>query len=319
MAQINNAIEPLTFGMTQTTWVKALERGKRTSINIENENLASAARYQFPIGDNPFAYDFVTNTDIAITPVLSAANTWASSTKGQIKVRFKADAHAGIRYLVSYGDTNADTHLSLWVDDDEKIAASAELAGTAQWTFKSDNAIIAGVWYEATLRQEGVVPTLKINGSGVPITFSVTTDQTAWMADLPLIDNAFIGVSSFNSAGKADYFEGEIDYVVMTQFPSVGVAGGNTTCGNFRLSTGSGTTATDSSTFGDHGTITAGGGAWIARNDGTLIGAGKGKFLSVPDGDAYIERALWVYTAAASHDIELLEARTAHNSNMGVM
>jgi len=319
MAKINNAIEPLTFGLTSGTWVKVLEQRPRASIYLENEN-STNLRYQFPINNNPFAYDFITNTDIAITSILTAPNTWADATEGTIIVRFKADAHAGIRYLVSFGDTNADEHLSLWVDDNEKIAGTCVDGGTVQWTFTTDNAIQTDVWYEVKLAikrydydpqtQAAITPRLFIDGEAVPITFSVTTDKTKFMSALAGVDNGYVGCSSFNSAGKAGYFEGEIDYVKIFDNSRTSAIDGSSQVLFIKLDEGTGTTATDSFTHGDNGTITAGGGAWVARNDGTLLRSDTARFMSLRDGDHYIKRALWAYTAAGSQNLEVLEADT---------
>ncbi len=316
MDTIANAFEPLTFAMTQNTWTKALEaRNNRYSLNLENEHASNDLRYQFPLGDNPFAYDFITNTDVSITPILTAPNTWSTATRGAVTVRFNADAHAGIRHLVSFGDTNADTYISLWIAEDEKITASCVIAGTAQWTFKSDNAIIAdgNVWYTVKLwmrepaQTKTLAPKLFINGDGVPITFSVTTDKTVWMSGVTAIDNAYIGVLS-SSSSLSDYFEGEIDYVKIEEFAAPTSPTGNTQVALYRLDEGTSTTAGDSFTHGDHGTITAGGGGWVARTDGTLAAASTTRFLSPAMGDTYIDRALWVFTAAASGDVELTES-----------
>lgn len=315
---INTAVEPLTFTMTQNTWTKALEGTQRDSIYLENENAVTDARYQFPIGGNPFAYDFITNTDIAITPILTAPNTWASAERGSIMVKFKADAHAGIRYLVSFGDTNADTHLSLWIDESEKVAASCELAGVEQWTFTSDNAISVGVWYDVKLRMKESInspyspnPILFLNGDPMNLTYTTSTDKTAWMSVLPLVDNGFIGTASFNSAGKAGYFEGEIDSVKIIEHADPNAdTGGNSQIAHYKLDEGTSTTAGDSFSHGDDGTITAGAGGWVARTDGTLIAKETLRFLSKSDGDGYIENPLWVFSTAASHDIEITESIT---------
>ena len=312
---INNAGEPLVFSLTQNTWVKILEANKaRTSLAISNESTTSGetARVQFPKGNNPFAYDFVTNTDIAITPVLTAPNTWASVTEGSIIIKFKADAHAGTRTLVSFGDTNANELLSVYIDDDEKIGATCIDGGTTQWTMNTDNSISTDKWYVLELKvfkennNSTISPIIIINGEEWASTFIVSTDKTVFMSGLSGIDNGFIGCSNYNSAGKANYFEGEIDYVKLIDRSTTKDRA--TQVAQYRLEAGAGTTATDSWQHGDNGTITAGGGGWVARSTGQQLDKEQSNIYTIKDGDEFITRALWGYTTVSSLSLTVLEA-----------
>lgn len=318
MAKIATATEPLSVPLTANTWIKVLEAdGSNPSIYMENEDTSTELRYQFPDRNNPFCFDFVTTTNINATAMLSAPNTWASATEGTMVIRFRADAHAGARYLFSFGDTNADEHLSLWIDDDEKINATCVQAGAAQWTFKSDTAIVANstVWYKVALivrkrtpanviTPPAITPRLEVDGEEVPITFSVTTDKTKFMSVLSGVDNAYIGQSNFNSGGNSDQFEGQIDYARVfdnSNRDSLIVL-------NYELDEGTGTVATDSGLYGDNGTITVGSGGWAARSNGTKLAAGDARVASIEDGDRYIRRAMWAFTTGSGKSIELTKS-----------
>jgi hypothetical protein len=146
---------------------------------------------------------------VDIKAVVSAL---ASDTAGSIvlRARFSVNPSAD-EYLVAFGDTNADEFIAIWIDSSGLLHAALTDAGTAAWAFDTDVALTSATWTHIALVQNGTIPVLYIDGVLRAITFTVTTDQTKWFADVTGVDNGRLGCLNINSGGNTNFFKGDID------------------------------------------------------------------------------------------------------------
>ena len=116
--------------------------------------------------------------------------------------------------MIQFGDTNGNGFLYIRIETDGKIGSQARNSGVSDWSFKSDSAIFSNnTWTHIAVVQDGVQPKVYKNGVEVPITFTTSTDKTAWFSDLPSLDNGRIGCGNQNNAGDIQFFNGAIDEV----------------------------------------------------------------------------------------------------------
>lgn len=309
-ATIATAENTFSASLTENTWVEILKPdSNRGYILFDDEDASNGLRIAFPKYGDPFTYNFA-SSDIAITPILSAPNTWASAKQGQIQIRFNLDNAPGggtEEDLIAFGDTNANEVFRLGVDENLKITGDLIDGGTAQWAFTADNAISVGEFYNFKFIHNGTEPKIWLNGVSWPISFDTSTDKTKFMSDLGGVDNGHIGCNNYNSAGKANNWDGLIERVkILDKNPS-----GHESVdarlwrqvAYYPLNEGTGTTATDKFQHGDNGTITAGSGAWFgwtaaltAVTDGMLLRANT-NFPAYNYGELgeVIERSVWIY------------------------
>ena len=118
--------------------------------------------------------------------------------------------------IIQFGDTNGNGFLYIRIETDGKIGSQARNSGSSDWSFKSDSAIFSNnTWAHITIVQDGVQPKVYKNGVEVPITFTISTDKTAWFSDLPSLDNGRIGCGNQNNIGDIQFFNGAIDEVAV--------------------------------------------------------------------------------------------------------
>jgi len=116
--------------------------------------------------------------------------------------------------MIQFGDTNGNGFLYIRIENDGKIGSQARNSGVSDWSFKSDSAIFSNnTWTHIAVVQDGVQPKVYKNGVEVPITFTTSTDKTAWFSNLPSLDNGRIGCGNQNNAGDIQFFNGAIDEV----------------------------------------------------------------------------------------------------------
>jgi hypothetical protein len=61
--------------------------------------------------------------------------------------------------------------------------------------------------------QDGAQPKIYKNGIELPISFSISTDKTAWFNNLSSLDNGRIGAGNQNNLGDFQFFSGSISNV----------------------------------------------------------------------------------------------------------
>jgi len=150
--------------------------------------------------------DFL-NINSVLTASLSTTTTgtWISWVK-----LFDASGLAD-ETVLSFGDTNANERIHLYITAAGLLRADLIDAGTIQWDVDTDAAaFVDKFWTHIALVQDGVSPVLYVNGVAVEITFNTNTDTTAWFSVTTGLDNGRIGALNFDSAGEDNNLGGRI-------------------------------------------------------------------------------------------------------------
>jgi len=286
------ATEPREFSVGATTLLQLYKaHGSLASLDLQNFHASDDLQVLFC--ENPWTLSFDgTNDEVSIN---GAATNFATIDTGSIVVGVRIDdAGSGARTIFAASDASAETALWVKVDTNDKLECSLVVAGTVSWTFTSDNALDMDEWCVIKIRHDGVAPVPYVNGGGIPHTFSVSTDKTDWMDALTAMDSVNLGALDYNSAGNADWFQGDIDFVMVMDDLNADADPAL----HLLLDEGTGTTATDVSANGTDGTISDAA-MWALRFSGALLGADSGRiYLATEDKD--VKRGCWVYNAGSN-------------------
>ena len=219
---------------------------------------------------NTYSVDFDGTDDYA------AADGFVSSTSSETSGSFlwymnPDDATPGAsKSPWSYSDDNGNEALFPYISTAGKLIIILRVAGTNQWVFETDSAPFSDeTWTHCALVHNGTEPVFYINGSAVAITFTTSTDKTAWLADLTAADVFRIGVLRFFNSTDYNQFSGKIDELGYTstalssgQVSDIYAAGGDLSnyspIGYWRMGDndgGTGTTITDQGSGGNDGTL----------------------------------------------------------------
>jgi hypothetical protein len=146
---------------------------------------------------------------VAINSVLTQL---AATTNGSWETWAKlTDSTPGaINQLITFGDTDADVSIRLFVNTDGKIESyTPDNSDTRGWKFKTDSVLISdNKWFHVALNHNGTAPTLMVNGASAAITFSVSTDKTKWFSALAGIDNCRLACRNVYSLGNGLFLTG---------------------------------------------------------------------------------------------------------------
>ncbi len=164
--------------------------------------------------NNVYSMDFdgtndCINIDGALTTLSSTTvgswSCWVNTTNATL---------SSPQRMIQFGDTNGNGFLYIRIETDGKIGSQARNSNVSDWSFKSDSSVFSNnTWTHIAVVQDGVQPKVYKNGVEVPITFTTSTDKTAWFSDLPSLDNGRIGCGNQNNAGDIQFFNGAIDEV----------------------------------------------------------------------------------------------------------
>ncbi|WP_428411999.1 LamG-like jellyroll fold domain-containing protein [Pararhizobium sp.] len=298
------ANDPITVTTTAGDWIKALDHDfSRITLYIQNK---AGADIQQLHTQNPWQLSFDGTDDFVDIDTIMANAALLAAEAGSVKVIVRRDSGgAGDDTIWSLGDTNADTYVRLFMDAGNLLKAELVSAGTTQWALETDNAIATAVYKNIKLLHNKTEAKLFVNGALVPQTFTTSTDKTAWVSDIPGVDNARIGCLNKDSAGDADFFAGDIDSMqifanLQTQRERVLVAHYDITEGT--LLSASLTTA-DISGNGYTGTlgVAAAAPAWEVRAAGLDLANNQGRFVTRRE---EVKSALWLFSTA-SGDVKL--------------
>lgn len=290
-------INTKTVALTQNSMTKLFNpRGVRKYLDIPNPTGAAVTIH---CTEAPWALSFDGGDHVDIDAAMADA-TLLAATAGSIRAWINLTASAAAQNLVSFSKGDGAAFINLYLSATETLCASCEDAtGTAQWTLATTGILPAGEWVHVELRHDGVAPSLWVNGQKWAQAFSVTTDKTAWFADLTL-DAARIG-SLYSGSAEAGQFTGKMRDVrvytgdVLTADRSLRAW--------YQLDTGSGTTAVDASGNSYDGSFGAAGAAptWAARMTGQSLGSGMWFDAAVP------VTGIWAYTASAGVSLTVAE------------
>lgn len=146
----------------------------------------------------------------------AVATALAATTKGTWACVIEPDdVTLNNDMMIAFGDTNADEFINLQQSPtDGKIQVKARKAGTTQWAYTTDNVVISnGVKAWIAVVHDGVAGKLYVDGVDVPVTFTDSTDKTAWFSALVGLDNGRIAGDNRDSVGNGRFWNGTIDDV----------------------------------------------------------------------------------------------------------
>ncbi len=179
---------------------------------LEGDSIKSvdARKHTCPITGalwKPYGRAFDGDDNIDLTNVLTTS--LSSNTQGAISfwVRMADATPASDKFVLMFGDTDANTLLAFRINTEGKISCYSQTTGTAHWTLNSDNVVFAdNTWVLITLDQNGTAPVLYTNDTQPAQTMDVNTDTTKWFGGIVGLDNGFFGKgSSNNSANQLPY------------------------------------------------------------------------------------------------------------------
>lgn len=146
----------------------------------------------------------------------AVATALASTTKGTWACVIEPDdVTLNNDMMIAFGDTDGNEFINLQQSPtDGKIQVKCRKAGTTQWAFTTDAVVIAnGTKTWLAVVHDGTAPKLYVDGVAVAITFTDSTDKTAWFSALTGLDNGRIAGDNRDSAGNGRFWNGTIDDV----------------------------------------------------------------------------------------------------------
>ena len=139
-------------------------------------------------------------------------SSFTSDTNATISAWIYTSDNTSYKPIFTFGDTNANTFIHFQITVDGDLSCGVRLSGTNKWVLETDSTIQTEAWTHVAVTQNGTSPVLYVNGDAVAQTFTVTTDKTIWANGLSGIDNAYVGVSSYNNS-FATYWDSLVDEV----------------------------------------------------------------------------------------------------------
>lgn len=194
------------------------------SVGYSQNNLISNGTNLLKVGNNILSIVSTSNQHsmvfdgvdeyVNIDNVLTSLTT---TTKGTWSYWVKpVDATPSLtNFLISFGDTDGQTRISMFIQSDRTLGALAYDSGTIDWYIDTDNAVFSdNTWIHIVLTQDGIEPILYINSVKPAQTFvGGSLTKTTWFNDLSGLDNGRMANRNWVSAGDTDFFNGNIDEV----------------------------------------------------------------------------------------------------------
>ena len=124
---------------------------------------------------------------------------------------------AGSEMIITFGDTNANNFIQLFIQSTGVLQAAARTTSAVQWIIDTDNAVFSdNTWTLVGFVQpadgNGVI--MYIDGIAPPQTFIINVTPDFWFNDLSVsIDNGRIGSLDKNSSGNTNHIRSDIDQV----------------------------------------------------------------------------------------------------------
>ena len=146
-------------------------------------------------------------------------NQLQTTTKGTLSAWIKpTDASpSGAPMIVTFGDTNADTYIS-WFLDPPLGLLRANLVSTSSVKWDMETAVTLApdaTWVHVVLVHDGISPRFYINGFPKAFIFTAGGDRSQWFNNIAGLDNGRIGARNKASAGNANFWSGNIDEVAL--------------------------------------------------------------------------------------------------------
>lgn len=149
----------------------------------------------------------VVNADALVSDLASdTAGTWV------LWVKPTDSTPSGTEIILSPGDTDALTRISLFYLATGILKVQVTVANSNKWALETDSApFTSGVWTQVALVQNGTAAVLYIDAVAVDQTFSISLDKTTWFSDMPGLDNVRFGSLKWNSGGDVAHYAGVLD------------------------------------------------------------------------------------------------------------
>ena len=139
----------------------------------------------------------------------SLATAIASNTTGSFSFWINPDSFPGA--IIDIGDASTANYLFFNIRNSNDII-ELNAGGTVQWRIDVGAGIFStATWQHVVLVQDGTEPKLYVDTQEISVTFSVTTDKTAWFSDLTGIDNGRIGSFNSNNQANSTDYDGQFD------------------------------------------------------------------------------------------------------------
>ena len=170
----------------------------QTTASLQTQWLSPSGELKFDGVD-----DFL-NIDSVVTPLATTTiGTWACWVKPSGVIN-------DLEYFMSFGDTNADTHISLFKNSTGKLVLQGTEVGSNRLLITTDaSPFTLNTWTHIVVITDGVA--VKLYADNVLVSQTDTSlDATEWFNSIVGLDNGRIGCVNKNSAGNTDHFNGSI-------------------------------------------------------------------------------------------------------------
>lgn len=141
-------------------------------------------------------------------------NALSITTRGSWSIWVKPNGTPTVNeYFISFGDTDVNTHLEIFITSGSKVRAFLRDAIGSRWSVSTDNAtLFANTWTHIVLTHDAIVARLYINKIFVAQTLSGSS-QSEWFLSHSGIDNGRISALNANNNGDQQQFFGMVDEV----------------------------------------------------------------------------------------------------------
>lgn len=288
--------------LTANVYKKVLNGSMRDILHLQ----ALGGDVNVFFDDDPFCLTFDGGDHVAANTVATDANLIAS-TKGIIQAKIILDAvGTTARTVFSVSASATNEYIRLYVDASGYLVAELVKAAGTVWSVTTDTPLAALTYYKVAVGHDGTVPYLTIDGDKWPQTITGTTvNKAKWFSALAAMNRCRIGSLNTNGAGEADWFVGDISWVVVSRrYTNTGSPSTNVSqeivarVANWEISEGAGTSLTDASGNSHTGTFgaTTAAPTWATDCGWMVIGANNQEkwYGSVP------VTGVWALTAASS-------------------
>lgn len=253
------------------------ETGSHNGSYQNNISLGSAGAIS---GDSNTAADFGGgNNDRVQVPAFDVSGTGLT-----ILAWFKPDNFGDDRFVSkAYGTPTNNHYWMLGINGNNRLRARVKINGNTRQLVPYVGTMSAGTWYFAALTYDGSTMRVFLNGTEV--------GSRNWSGSVSTSGATEIGLGNQPAGAGNRAFDGVLDELAVfdkalspAQIAALYAAGQETLIGYWKLNQTGGTTAVDSSDYGQNGTVN-GGANWSTRCNGvsTFDFNGSGNYISIPN------------------------------------
>jgi hypothetical protein len=181
------------------------------------------------------------------------------------------------------GAGNNATYWMLGINGDSRIRARVKINGNSRQLMTNISAMSPDTWYFVAMTYDGTTMRVYLDG--------VEVNSRSWSGTVSTNSSVAVGLGNQPSGAGNRAFDGELDELAVfdkaltpAEIAALYSAAQRTLIGHWQLNEASGTTATDSSTYAENGTV-SGGPNWSTRcgGIGTFDFDGSSNYVSIPN------------------------------------